>query len=287
MYIDLHNHVQSWSPDAKQTWAEFSQGMQRAGLLGFGLSDHYDIGSYTKTGREWVFDTEEYMRTFGPERRSLAEARAKTEAAGAIHKPAFFLGMELGYLPDQVDRLSQLMAQDFDYFILSAHKLKGMDPYDETERVYGQGLPPIYSIYLQTLLEAAKRLPRPSILAHFDYISRYAPQERSKMRYKGLEGEFDSIFRYLIEQGIALELNTGTIGALIDKGYSLEEALPDRAIWERYFDLGGELVTVTTDSHKTEHHMRFVPAALKYLAELGLEHLTYFEHCQPQTYRFN
>lgn len=286
MYIDLHNHIQSWSPDGKQTWAELSQGMQQAGLLGFGLSDHYDIGSFTRDGREWIFDISDYLDTFGPKRRSLAQARAEAEAKGAA-QPAFFLGVELGYIPDQIDRLRQIMTEDFDYFILSAHKFMGMDPYDETERVYGQGLAPIYSLYLQTLLEAVRLLPQASILAHFDYISRYAPQARPKMIYKGLEDEFDSLFRYMIEEGIALELNTGTISTLVDKGYSLEEALPDQAIWKRYFDLGGELVTLTTDSHRLEHHMRYVPAALKYLAELDLERLTYFEHGQAQTYSFN
>lgn len=284
MYIDLHNHLAGWSPDAAQSWEELSFGMARAGVLGFGISDHYDLGSFTSEGREWTFDTDQYLQTFGPYRRSLAEAQAGR--AKGKKQPAFAIGIELGYQKQYVEQIRELMKKDFDYFLCSIHQIYGADPYDD-KGLYEDGLLPLYRNYLATILEAVTNLPQSSVLAHYDFISRYAPQAKSKMHFKGLEGEFEAIFKKLIEEGIALEINTGTVAALIGKGYSLEEAMPDQDILLRYRDLGGELFTLTTDSHSVQKHLRLIPETLSYLASLGITQLCHFEKQKLDLYEIN
>lgn len=284
MYIDLHNHLLGWSPDAGQTWEELSSGMARAGLLGFGISDHYDLGIYTSAGQEWTFDADAYLAKFSPYRRSLAQARADRQQG--IAQPAFALGVEIGFSRDHLDRIRTLMQKDFDYFICSVHQIQGVDPYDDKEP-YRQGLLPLYRQYLESIVEAVTTLPQSSVLAHYDFISRYAPQPKSKMYFKGLEGEFETIFQKLIEEGIALEINTGTVAALLGKGYSLEEAMPDRNIILRYLDLGGEFFTLTTDSHSPDKHLRLIPETLRYLASLGISRLCHFEGQKLGVYALN
>lgn len=284
MYIDLHNHLAGWSPDAAQSWEELSAGMARAGLFGFGISDHYDLGSFTSSGREWTFDVDKYLATFTPYRRSLAQARA--DQAKGIKQPAFAIGIEIGYRQDYLDQIRAVMQKDFDYCLCSLHEIYGRDPYEDKDP-YQDGLLPLYRNYLATISEALTALPEMSVLAHYDFISRYAPQDKSKMAFKGLEGEFEDVFQKLIAADIALEINTGTVAALIGKGYSLEEAMPDRAILLRYLDMGGRLFTLTTDSHSVEKHLRFIPKTLRYLASLGITQLCHFEGRKLDLYDIN
>lgn len=277
MYFDLHNHLRPWSPDATQSFTELWQRNQAGHLYGFGISDHYDIGSLSARGREWIFDSDQYLRTYSPYRKSWSEARAQDV-------PAFVIGIELGYQPQYTDRLNVLAAKAFDYTILSVHTLDGQDPASQAETVYRPGLIPVYRRYLEVLEEAVAAIPEASILAHFDYISRYTKTRQSKLYYQQVSDQLDSLFRQIIGRGIPLEINTGTIAALRRKGYDLKDAMPDPAIVNRYRELGGELFTLATDSHCADHHLRYIPETLAWLAAQGIKRLCYFEQKTLHTY---
>ena len=68
MIVDSHNHLSEWSPDAVQTFDEMMQSATEIGLTGIVATDHYDIGSLTPYGKEWVLDPEAYRQEMYPRR---------------------------------------------------------------------------------------------------------------------------------------------------------------------------------------------------------------------------
>mgnify|MGYP006318714809 FL=1 len=85
------------------------------------------------------------------------------------------------------------------------------------------------------------------IMGHYDYIARYAPYPEATVRYRQFSDIFDEIFRYLISEGKALEINTKSYQE--NKG-RITELDPD--ILKRYKELGGEIISLGSDSHDTE-----------------------------------
>ena len=41
--VDTHNHLTGWSPDAEQTFGQLTASACERGLLGFAVSDHFDL----------------------------------------------------------------------------------------------------------------------------------------------------------------------------------------------------------------------------------------------------
>ncbi len=282
MYVDSHNHVKTWSQDATQSLEELYRGYSQKDIYGIGLSDHYDIGNYTGD-IEWIFDIGDYIATFSPYKRSLTEARREAEE-NDYFRPAFFLGIELGYLQDHIERLQKVASTPgLDYFILSIHEIYGKNPYDFFEEIFTRPQKQVYEQYLELCIQAVQAFPNASILGHYDFISRYAPQRESKMYYRHLADHFDSLFRAIIKEGTALEINTGTVRQFVKKELSLEDALPDPQLIRRYLDLGGELITLSADAHHVVHHGRYVKETISFLHQQGVRKLAYFHNHQAHT----
>ena len=85
------------------------------------------------------------------------------------------------------------------------------------------------------------------IMGHYDYIVRYAPYPQNSIRYKDFADLFDTMFTYLIQEGKALEINTKSY-----QGYRGREVLLDNEVLLRYRELGGEILSLGSDSHEPE-----------------------------------
>lgn len=272
MFIDSHNHLTPWSRDAVQSREDLLASAKKNGLFGVGISDHYDIGSYTPDGLEWVFDIKDYLKTFVPYKKTLAEARKSDELS-------FSIGIELGYLPEYEDRLKAIMEEkDFDYFIFSLHCIDGACPGDDAHNFFTGSLQEDHERALEASIKGLTQFPDVHIFAHFDYTSRYAPECKSKMLYRDFPDHFDRLFSLLIEEGIALEINTGTIDYLRRRGYEGLAVFPDEEIIKRFLDLGGELLTISSDTHGPVHHRRPIRETLEFLRSCGVKKLAYFEN---------
>lgn len=97
------------------------------------------------------------------------------------------------------------------------------------------------------MVEMMGSCPDFTILGHYDYVSRYAPNRPIRMEYKFLATEFDAIFRYLIEHHKSLELNTRSALKLQQLGWSGDAIWPDPKIFKRYLELGGRYVSLSSD----------------------------------------
>jgi len=83
------------------------------------------------------------------------------------------------------------------------------------------------------------------------------------------------IFKELIEKGKGIEVNTA--GFLYNLGFPH----PDFDSLKRYKELGGEIITIGSDSHKVEHIGNNFAFVLEQLAHIGFKYITYFEDRKP------
>lgn len=270
--VDSHNHISFWSPDAGQTWEELMEQATLRGLHGVAISDHYDPDCRMADGTEWTFDPQAYMDTFY-EKRRLPSKRKPGDP------PGFLLGIEMGWMPEAKGLLHKILADHpFDFAVISLHYLRNQDPFTDAEAIYTSELQRTYTEVIHAVADSAEEMSEARIIGHYDFFSRYAPQDRSKMLYEHAPEAFDRLFGIMIQNGQALEINVGTVNSLVKrKGYSLQEAMPDPAILNRYRELGGEAFSICSDAHYPAQNGLHMPETLAYLDSLGIRKFVWFE----------
>ena len=85
------------------------------------------------------------------------------------------------------------------------------------------------------------------IVGHYDYVARYAPYPQASIFYRDFSDIFDAMFKYLAQEGKALEINTKTY-----KDYHGRTPEMDIAVLRRFRELGGEAVSLGSDSHDAQ-----------------------------------
>ncbi len=100
---------------------------------------------------------------------------------------------------------------------------------------------------------------------------RYGPNADKNYSYEMYRDIFDEILTLLIEKGKGIEINTGGL----KKG--MRDLHPCMGILKRYRELGGEIITIGSDSHDTAHIADNFHRAYAALQECGFRYYTVFE----------
>ena len=85
-----------------------------------------------------------------------------------------------------------------------------------------------------------------NVLGHLDYIVRYGPYEDKTVDHQKYQDIIDEIFKTLIQKGKGIEVNTSGYRDLKTCGFPNFEQV------HRYYDLGGRIITIGTDSHTSD-----------------------------------
>lgn len=267
--FDNHNHSQ-FSFDGKKTSVESSAASALGkGLGGICFTDHCDFfvppmkAAFEEMVQE-TFDIKAQQAEIDRVRQAMS---AKT--------PGFMIlkGIEIGLYESCREEIRRTLdMNEFDQVIASVHYLDGTDPFyggyyegKEWKEAYGH--------YLETIYREMTWLGDFDIMGHFDYVARYAPYPQSSILYKDFSDIFDEMLRYLAQEGKALEINT--------KSYKEHNGgrtqILDKDILLRYRELGGEIVSLGSDSHAPERvGDNFMQHAL-FLKSLGFRYLAHFE----------
>ncbi|NLA71229.1 MAG: histidinol-phosphatase HisJ family protein [Clostridiaceae bacterium] len=271
-FVDTHNHLGFWSPDATQTYDQLMEAAVDRGLHGVAISDHYDPDCTMSDGSAWAFDPKAYMETFHHKRRLPSERNPGDP-------PGFLMGIELGWMPEVSDILHRVVRDhSFDFAIISVHYFHNYDPYTHADNIYTSPLHKMYTEMINTIADSAEDLSEAKIVGHYDFFSRYAPERDSKMLYEHAPEAFDRLFRVMQKNGQILEINVGTVNSLVKrKGYTLEEAMPDPAILYRYRELGGQYFSLASDAHHVEQNGLHMAETIAYLETLGIDEFAWFE----------
>ena len=237
--VDTHNHCE-FSFDGKRTTAlRSAQSAFDRGLDGIVFTDHYDIYIPDVPG-------EDLPR---PQDFDITAQQNEIERVNSLFPDSFKVlkGIEIGMNPHSMEQVCNLIKNNsFDQVIASFHYLEDSDPY-YGQYFEGKDWKTAYGLYLESIYDGISKLGDFDIVGHFDYVARYAPYPQDSIRYADFSDLFDALLKYMIENGKALEINTKSSGS----GKGRATAL-DIDLLKRYREMGGEAISLGSDSHIPE-----------------------------------
>ena len=184
--------------------------------------------------------------------------------------------MELG-LQTECMRQNAVFAKsyEFDFIIGSSHICHRKDPYYPAF-YEGRTEEEAYREYFESVLENIRKFSNYDVYGHLDYVVRYGPNKDADYSYAKYADLLDSILEALIDKGKGLELNTGGLRE------GLRDANPCADVLKRYRELGGEIITVGSDSHNCSNIGHQFERACEILKECGFKYYTVFEKRSPE-----
>ena len=266
--FDTHNHCQ-FSFDGKRTTIERSvASAYEKGLGGIAFTDHYDI---------FVPNVPEGDDPIPAQNFDIAGQQKDIDRVQNIYGDSIRLlkGIEIGMNINCRDTVAETMSRhSFDQVIASIHYLEDSDPFYGGYFI-GKDWKQAYGTYLETIYEEMVALADFDIIGHYDYVARYAPYPQDSIRYKDFSDIFDQMFRYLIDNGKGLEINTKSCSGTRGRKTVLDEAL-----LLRYRQMGGEVITLGSDSHDPEKVADGFENQILQLRALGFRWTSHYENRQ-------
>lgn len=263
--FDNHNHSQ-FSFDGSRTSIEASaRSAISSGLAGICFSDHCD---------HYVPPMKETFEDLKPEYFDVLEQQTEISRVQEMlgDRIRILKGIEIGMYEDCHEEIRKVLRDNsFDQVLASVHYIEQTDPYYGG---YYEGMDwkEAYGGYLETIYREMTWLEDFDILGHYDYIVRYAPYPVTSIRYRDFSDIFDEMFRYLISEGKALEINTksyeGHRGRLVEL---------DKDVLLRYREMGGEIISLGSDSHEPSRVGAGFPHHAGLLKSLGFRWTAHYE----------
>lgn len=183
-------------------------------------------------------------------------------------------GIEFGVQIHTIDAFEADYAnQAFDFVILSCHQVENKEFWTQEFQI-GKTQEEYNLRYYEAILDVIEHYDKYSVLGHLDMIKRYdlAPQEYP---FEKIEPLITKILKQVIKQGKGIELNTSSFR------YGLSDLTPARAILKLYYDLGGRIITIGSDTHKEENLGYKLAYAKKELKKLGYKQFCTFDQMKP------
>ena len=266
---DFHLHS-SYSGDCRAKMeTQIEAGLSR-GLKYMCFTDHYDPDfPYDKLPDAEPGEFELDHRAYREEYLAM-----KDRYAGRIQ---LYYGVELGLQPHLGGFLASYTADhpEFDFIIGSNHLCGGIDPYYPIF-LENRSEEEAMALYLEETLNNLRSFSGIDSCGHLDYVSRYLPHRERFYTYAAYADRIDPILEFILQRGIALEVNT----APLMKGIRHFNPLPD--VLKRYREMGGELITIGSDAHLPWKVAGKFKMAAEILLDLGFKYYAVYENRTPQ-----
>ena len=261
---DNHNHSQ-FSFDGKRTSVRAAALQARTlGLGGICFTDHCDF--FVPGAKA---EKENLLREVFDVKSQQAEIRAARED---IPGTGIFMGAEIGLYKDCHQQIRKFLEDNkFDQIIASVHYIDDTDPF-YGGYYQGKDWKEAYGHYLETLYNEMVWLGDFDIMGHYDYVARYAPYSKTSILYKDFSDILDQMMKYLISEGKALEINTKSY-----QDYNGRTPVLDTDILIRYKELGGEIISLGSDSHDPSRVGDKCAFYAEFLKSLGYRFGAHFE----------
>lgn len=255
--FDFHLHTRV-SFDSVCPPEEIVNAAERAGLSEICFTDHYDFNDDPEKHHD-IFSIESYADAYD----SLSSDKLLIRR-----------GVEFGLTPWNKGEYDKLMrARNFDFVIGSVHFVGGTDPYYPEFWESNSGKE-AFEKYLKQTLECVKVHDSFDVLGHINYVCKSAHNPgHVPLRYEDHSDLCDEIMKTLAKKGRGMEINTSGV----DRGVGL---LPTHAFIKRFKELGGEILTVGSDSHDGSRVGQYIDSALE-IAKDVFGYVCTFEERKP------
>lgn len=267
---DNHNHSQFSFDGGRTSVGKTVNSAIGKGLAGVCFTDHCDFFVPPMKAKY-----EEYV----PEVFDVEARNAEIDKVNAKCPRDFlvFKGIEIGVQKSERDKIAaHLEKYSFDEIIASVHYLDDTDPF-WGGYYEGKTWRYAYGHYLETLYDEMVWLgDRFDIMGHYDYVTRYAPYPECSILYKDFPDILDSMLKYLAENGKALEINTKTY-----QDFKGRTPVLDKNILMRYRELGGEIISLGSDSHDADRVGFNFERTAALVSRCGFRYLAHFDNRKP------
>lgn len=253
MIFDSHIHT-FFSTDSNMKITD-AINMSNKHNIGLVITDHMDLNYPKEVG--FRFDPKSYFKEH-------EKFRSDT----------LLLGIEIGMSLDfKEDNKKLIDSYEFDQVIGSQHTINNID-IGYSDIYSGLSYREVLIKYFQEICDCIKAHPYIDTLGHIDYISRYAPVRDGEIYYDKYSDLIDNVIKTCINTNTSMEINTRRI-----KNKVAFDNL--RKIYSRYKELGGDYVTIGSDSHNpTAINNNFKEALL--LCDLCNVKPIYFKNRKPE-----
>lgn len=182
-------------------------------------------------------------------------------------------GLEFGIQTHTIPQFCKLYDRyAYDFIILSIHQVEDKEFWTQdfqrgrTQKEYNER-------YYEEMLAVMKEYKDYSVLGHLDLIARYDPA--GIYPFEKVRPMIEEILKTAIADGKGIEVNTSS------HRYGLTDTMPSMNILKLYRQLGGEIITIGSDSHKPEHLGAYIRETQQMLKELGYKQFCTYENMQP------
>lgn len=253
--ILLDNHVHTtFSNDGKDTMENVIKRAINIGVKHLTFTDHleYNPDGFSLNCNEYINVINEYKEKYKKSIEILS-------------------GVEVGYQSHLKKDIEAIINENpFDFVLCSTHSVKEISV---SGPKYFKGLSKeeAYTRYFETLLKSVKEFNNFDSYGHLDYIIRYGGYEESKVIYNDYKDVLDSILKVIIASGNGIEINTSGYR------YGMNAMHPNLEILSRYKELGGEIITVGSDSHRAIDVCADFDKAFEMLSYIGYKYVCKFK----------
>ena len=140
------------------------------------------------------------------------------------------------------------------------------------ERAYG-----LYFAQLERLI----RSDLFDCIGHLDFAKRFGVEAYGPFDFNRWVPELEAVLAGAVRHGLAIEINTSGLRQ------APGETFPGLLSLELYHRLGGRMLTVGTDAHRSEQVGSDIPLALDLARKAGFERVAFFRGRQPHLVRLD
>lgn len=259
MFADYHMHTH-FSEDSTFPMEDVVLRAIEVGLNEICFTEHVDHGIASAIN----CDYDAYIKAFN-------HCKAKYQDQITLK-----LGIEFGVQNHTTPLYRADFAQYlFDFVILSLHQVDNQEFHtqtfqkDRTQKEYQER-------YYQEILNVIQHYKDYSVLGHLDVINRYDLQ--GSYPFELLKPLITDILKIVIQDGKGIEVNTSSFR------YGLPDLTPSMDILKLYRSLGGEIITIGSDSHVSSHVGYKIKDIQSILKELGYTHIYTFDKMVPMAH---
>ena len=258
-FFDMHVHSRN-SHDSITPVAECAESCVKKGISGFAVTDHFDVEYHHERDILGYIDG------------SVSEAEAA--AKDYVGKVKILKGVEIGegiWCEDYVREF--LKRHDFDVVLSSVHAVRYknlQEPYSviDFSTMSDENLDGYLRLYFDEIYTMLERIPC-DIVSHLTCPLRYINGKYKRaVDITKYEKQIDKILRLIIDQSLALEVNTSCDAFF----------MPDEWIIGKYREMGGYLVTIGSDAHVSKNVGKSFEKAIDILRKFGFKNYYYYEN---------
>lgn len=260
--FDSHTHS-TYSPDSIAYMQDACNTAIQNNLSGIIFTDHYELD----------LKDHDYVFNFDFKKRAQEINNLKLNFKNNFK---ILEGLEVGFQPHIKQELSSIIqSHDFDFIINSIHSVN--KEFVSSGQYYkNRTKQEAFNKYLQQVYKSVTEFDDYDVIGHIGYVRRYGNLSDRSMHFNDYQEILNAILKEIIKNNKGIEINSS--------GYRdiLQTPIPNYDIISEYKNLGGQIITLGSDSHNANtigHSFDIIKNKLK---DLGFKYIAHYEKREPK-----